>query len=412
MDVQSDTLDFEVELDREGMTPFYRPVQRASIPRASDVVFYNKKQEINRTISVLVLKALFDLEDSRSEHSEVKVCEPLAATGIRGLRYLTEVDGVTRVCLNDLNPRAVVLMNKNIRHLQLTEFTTMMTKKHATVDNRDAIRHLHAHHVNHEYFDVVDIDPYGTPAPFLEASTLILQKEGILAATATDMPALVGNYPAVAYENLGVSFSSKPWFFHEFALRVHVLGMMWPGFKHGRFFKPLLSFYKDHYVRAFVKRVKGKSFVRANVGFLVSCRKCLWVQEWRPYVRGEMLEIQVCPNCNNHIRVLGPCWLGKLQDTDLLEKILSFSDLNRQGKLKKIYDFLTLLRQEEKVNLPYHYDVHLLTKSWKISAISTRKVVELLLSNGYEATLAHYGGTTFKTDAPPEVLKELLVTLT
>ncbi len=399
----------EVELGIEGSTYFYHPKIRSKIPRASDVVFYNPKQEFNRTLSILTLKALFDSTDNLDP--KVKVCEPLSATGIRGLRYLNEVEAVSHVCLNDLNPRAVELIKRNIELLKEKNPRLSTTRKKATIDQRDAIRHLHAHHVRYEYFDVVDVDPYGTPAPYLEAATLVLDKGGVLAATATDMPVLVGNYPAVAFENLGISLSFKPWFHHEFALRSFVLGLMWPGFKHEMFFKPVLAFYKDHYVRSFVQRVKGKETMRKNVGFMGICASCFVVKEYRPYWHREPMTGEQCPACGNPLKVIGPCWLGELQAPQVLERILTSEWLNEHPKSEKMLRFLTILQQENEIDIPFHHDVHLLCRSWKISALSTQVVLDVLHEHGYEAVRAHYRGTAFKTDAPSSELRSLLSSL-
>lgn len=396
-----------VELDVEGRTSFYRPPIRSSIPRSSDVVFYNRKQEFNRTISVLTLKALFDDNTPRSD-AKIRICEPLSATGIRGLRYINEVDAISHACLNDLNPSAIEIINKNIQLLEENNPKVREKDKIIVVDNRDATRHLHDHHVCHEYFDVVDIDPYGTPAPFLDAAVLALDKKGVLAATATDMPVLVGNYPAVAFENLGISLSYKPWFYHEFALRSFVLGLMWPGFKHGKFFKPVLAFYKDHYVRCFVQRIKGKEHVRKNVGFLGTCSQCFVVEEYRPYWRRVPVMPQSCPSCGKILRLIGPIWLGPLHDPDVLDRILTSNWLMDYPKKDQITRFLTILKHENEIIIPYHHDVHLLCRTWKIPALSTRTVLDILRDHGFVAVKAHYAGTTFKTNASSEDLRSLL----
>ncbi len=400
----------DLELVEEGFTSFYRPVARSSIPRASDAVFFNPRQEINRTISVLALNALLDLRKKSKE--SIKVCEPLSATGIRGLRYLNEVEPIMEVCLNDLNPRAVFLMKKNAQLLLEERVRKNLSRKVVTIDHRDAARHLHAHHLEREYFDIVDIDPYGTPAPFLESAMFVLGDEGILAATATDLPSLVGNYPAVAFENLGISSSFKFWFHHEFALRTFILGMMWPGFKHGKFFKPMLAFYKDHYVRAFIQRVRGKEATRKNVGFLGVCSRCFIVEEYRPYWKnGTPPLARSCSSCDDALRVVGPCWLGPLQDPRVLEWILKSEKLSDYPKSDKISRFLRVLEQENAIDLPFHYDIHVLCRTWKLSALSTRRVIEALRDQGYDAVRVHYRGTAFKTDAPPNELQSLLHSL-
>ena len=42
-------------------------------------------------------------------------------------------------------------------------------------------------------FDVVDLDPYGTPAMFLDSAVQTCVDGGLMAVTATDMAVLCGN---------------------------------------------------------------------------------------------------------------------------------------------------------------------------------------------------------------------------
>ena len=44
-------------------------------------------------------------------------------------------------------------------------------------------------------YDVIDLDPYGTASPFLDAAVQAVEDGGLLCVTCTDMPVLSGNYP-------------------------------------------------------------------------------------------------------------------------------------------------------------------------------------------------------------------------
>jgi len=43
----------------------------------------------------------------------VKILEALAATGLRSVRYMKEIDNIKQLVANDLDPKAVELMEKN-----------------------------------------------------------------------------------------------------------------------------------------------------------------------------------------------------------------------------------------------------------------------------------------------------------
>jgi tRNA (guanine26-N2/guanine27-N2)-dimethyltransferase len=61
-------------------------------------VFYNPVQEFNRDLSILAIK-------SYSEQ-KLSVLEPLAATGLRAIRYIQEIPQIEHVTLNDLSEEA------------------------------------------------------------------------------------------------------------------------------------------------------------------------------------------------------------------------------------------------------------------------------------------------------------------
>ena len=46
----------------------------------------------------------------------VKVLEALAATGLRSVRYLKEIDKISKLVANDLDPKAVELMQNNFEY--------------------------------------------------------------------------------------------------------------------------------------------------------------------------------------------------------------------------------------------------------------------------------------------------------
>jgi hypothetical protein len=48
-------------------------------------------------------------------------------------------------------------------------------------------------------FDVVDLDPYGSPSIFLDSAVQSLSEGGLLSCTATDMAVLCGNNGEVCY---------------------------------------------------------------------------------------------------------------------------------------------------------------------------------------------------------------------
>ena len=75
-------------------------------------------QEFNRDISITVIREFIKLQNEEyvarnKPEREVKILEALAATGLRSVRYMKEIDKIEQLVANDLDPKAVELMEKN-----------------------------------------------------------------------------------------------------------------------------------------------------------------------------------------------------------------------------------------------------------------------------------------------------------
>lgn len=92
--------------------------QANEINETRGAVFYNPVQEFNRDISITVIreyiKTLQEEKKAKGKDFEgVKILEALAATGLRSVRYMKEIDHVSKLVANDWDPKAVELIAKN-----------------------------------------------------------------------------------------------------------------------------------------------------------------------------------------------------------------------------------------------------------------------------------------------------------
>ena len=67
--------------------------------------------------------------------------------------------------------------------------------------------------------NVIDVDPFGSPAAFVDRAVQSVAEGGMLLITATDLAVLCGQVPEKSYALYG-SFSIKAPFMHENALRL------------------------------------------------------------------------------------------------------------------------------------------------------------------------------------------------
>jgi tRNA (guanine26-N2/guanine27-N2)-dimethyltransferase len=100
--------------------------------------------------------------------------EALAATGLRSVRYVKEIGvHVDKILANDWDLEASKLIEKNF------EFNGV-EKNRTEVTSMDGIDLMYERRKNLDFYDVVDLDPYGTAVPFLDAAVQSISNGGLL----------------------------------------------------------------------------------------------------------------------------------------------------------------------------------------------------------------------------------------
>lgn len=366
----------DLRLITEGGTELYVPVTDpdSSFPPSDAPVFYNPEMLMNRDASILLLSAI--MPDS--------YLDAMGATGIRGIRAAKEC-GISFVTINDHNPVAADLIERNARHAGVDIEVT-----HSDVNALMSRRR----------FDAVDLDPFGTPAPFIDAAAKSAKK--YLMVSATDTAPLCG-----AHLKAGIRrYSARPMnteYHAEVALRI-LAGFVARGFiRYDRGVEPIFCYARSHYIRTCFRVSYGtRSAERtlSRLGYIMQCRKCFYRQE----VRSFFPAVGECPCCGAELSPIGPLWLGQVNDTEVLlsmkEKLPSVA-LDSAGAVDRLLDLLG-----EELDTSSHYDYHKIAQKESRSPGSIVNLIQHLRGAGYRASRVHYSGTGIKTDAPPDVLHE------
>ena len=171
--------------------------------------------------------------------------EALAATGLRSVRYMKEIPSITKLVGNDIDKTATDLMKLNFEH-------NKCPSDKYEVETQDAVNLMNDFRRDKRYFDVVDLDPYGTAIPFLEGAITSLSNNGLLCVTFTDMAVLCARQPHVCFYKYGAAPLGKP-YCHEQALRMVLYTINTMANKHGKRVEPLISLTVDFYVRLFMR---------------------------------------------------------------------------------------------------------------------------------------------------------------
>ncbi|OPY51817.1 MAG: tRNA (guanine(26)-N(2))-dimethyltransferase [Methanosaeta sp. PtaU1.Bin060] len=327
-----------------------------------DGAFYNPKMKLNREICVAMAAAL-DLGE---------YLDALSASGIRGMRVAREA-GVRRVTLNDVSPRAHELIMKNLGRNGL--------ECEATCRNANALMH-------ERRFQAVDLDPFGSPSPFLAAASR--SALSYLFVTATDTAPLCG-----AHLNSGIrKYLARPLrtdYHREMGARI-LLGLSARELARlDKGMEPLLTHVTDHYVRVYLRVRKGAKAADdclSGMGYVEHCPSCgCFVTRKGPEPEGN------CSHCQARTILAGPLWLGKIQAKETI--LTAMQRLDEGCRARRL---LEICAAEEDV--PMYYDHHSICERLNITPGRIDDVVQRLRDRGHRASRTHFCGLGIKTDAP------------
>jgi len=185
---------------QEGLVQIYVPEFDKVSSQAP--VFYNPAMELNRDLSILALQQ-FQINSDQ----EISICDAFGGSGIRGIRYSKEISGVFKVLVNDISPLAVEFGKENVRLNNLTNIEISQNDANLVLREKRG------------EFDVVDIDPFGTPSYFVDSVANSLKASSLLCITATDTSSLCGTYkePCIRKYN---SVPLKSEYCHENGIRI------------------------------------------------------------------------------------------------------------------------------------------------------------------------------------------------
>jgi len=393
---------FPTETITEGKVEVVVPKLAAYKKKPSDYapskapVFYNPIMELNRDLAVLALQA-----HQKLLGREVSVCEPLTGCGLRGARFAVEVEGVRRVFLNDIKPEAARLASFN------AELNNVEDR--VEVSNEDGNLFLSRNAAPRKRFDYVDVDPFGPPVPYLDSALRALRNGGLLALTATDMAPLCGVHARACLRKYGGQ-PLRTEYCHELAVRLLIGCLTIMAAKHAIGVKVLFSHSIDHYVRAYAAvnfgaRLADKSI--QQMGYILHCFSCFH----RETVSGITSPLKhVCPSCGAKLSVAGPLWLGKIADKNfcsLMEREAEGRSLRQEKRLLKM---LSLVQNEAEAPVTY-YAVDKICDKLNLPIPALKKVLDKIKKEGFQAVPTHFNSRGFRTDAPANVVKEIITDL-
>ncbi len=312
-------------------------------------IFYNPVMKFNRDLSILLLNSI--------NKNNLQIALPLAGTGVRGIRFLLELkkQKIKNISFNDNNKNFLKIIKTNLKLNKI--------KKKVNIFNEDANLFL----LKSSGFDYIDIDPFGSPNPYLDSAIKRISRGGILAVTATDTSALCGTYiNACKRKYWAQPLHSE--IMHEIGLRILIRKIQLIAAQYDKALTPIFSYYKDHYMRAFLYCEKGKTKVTNIL------------------------------KQHSHFQNSGPIWTGNLWDTKLVNKMLKIA------KEKELIKFLSIIKEESKIPVVGFYDTHKLSKK----IIKKEELIKKIKNKGYKASETHFKGEGIRSNIPEKVLLRII----
>ncbi len=327
---------------------------------------------------------------------KVDVLDGFCASGIRGIRYAKENKNVVSTVFLDWSKNCIKSAKKNAKKNKI---------KKANVMSSDVVGFLIENFQSEKYdFNFVELDPFGTPTPYLFPVFFSMQKkkEFYLSATATDTAVLCGPETKACLKNYH-SRSLNNEFTHENGLRILIKRIAEAAAEFNFGVTPLFSISDRHYLKVLVKcesgAVKADESMR-KLGYTSFC-SCGW------RCSGKRMK-ENCEKCGKEPDYGGPLWLGDTSDSIFITKM---EKLNKTRNYKNKEEITTILEKvKNEVGMPpWYFDIHKACKRLGIGYVPKMDaVIAKLRKSGYIAFRTHFSDVSIKTDAGVDAVEKAI----
>jgi len=355
----------------EGGTELRVPVASLLQVPPTTPAFFNPAASVNRDISV----SITEVTDGET------FCDAMAGVGARGVRVANEVTRKLRVTLVDFNKESLLLARRNARingvdnRLRFKRSETNSFLYSVSGDDR---------------FHYVDLDPFGTPVPFVQPLLNAVANGGIASVTATDTAVLCGVHPRVARRRYGATPMNNE-FGHETGIRILINACRREAWKMDLGISSVAAHSTRHYIRVFFRISAGASKAdraSANEGYVSVCPRC----HDRRFAPSPPF---VCDSCGGKTSCAGPLWTGPLSEK---RTVLAAAADSVQRDFQEARRILSDLIEADRFP-PWGYSIERICSSLKVPTVSESGVAESLLNAGFESTRQPFENRGIKTDA-------------
>ena len=386
----------------EGMTQLLIPSSSLTQNEPSKFpAFFNPAAKFSRDLSILIYRN--SILKSKKKTSFV---DCLSGVGSRGLRVANEIPEIDVVAFNDFNLIA----------LQASKASAVVNNVYykCTFSNKEVCAFLNSSFDSEQRGSFVDLDPFGSPSPYIDCVLRSVENEGIVSITATDTAVLLGVYPLVCYRKYyGVPLRTK--YSVEVGVRLLISNIALIASRFDLQVIPIFAHSYRNYIRVYCKVVKSARManrVTESLGYIKHCFNC----GHRELVKNHP-PTKNCDICQSGTRIGGPMWIGRVFDKILIDRLINdvtTRKINTQMKLEPTLRGLTLINnflinaRNELDEIPFHFLNDEFGKLMKTKTLSITKIVDMLQENGHQSSLTIFSTYGFKTNANQMQIKNIL----
>lgn len=339
--------------------------------------FMNPAARFSRDFSV----AMVDYFVKKLQHPNARLLDSTAATGIRAIRYCKEAGIRQAICL-EINRSAFKDLQANVAHNRLKSRINPINASIQEFAN-----------TTNKKFDIIDLDPFGSPAPNINDLLKVTSDGALVMATATDTAVLCGAQERACRK----IYDSRPIhnkLCYESGARI-LLGYIARQAAQFNFgIEALAAFYNRHYIRAFVLVSKGAKQASESIdqmGYLGYCNGCGNFKT----ARGAYPRELKCDYCGMEMQFYGRLWLGSIK-SDAAASYASqyFRQNNYPGAELRIADSI-----KDEIAAPFYYNIPSITKLMKARSVGIGKILQSLSDSGFKSSRTHFESSSIKSAA-------------
>ncbi|KAG7002082.1 tRNA (guanine(26)-N(2))-dimethyltransferase [Physcia stellaris] len=361
------------DLDKPDPAPTLEETDQASVVRSEPAVTRDGESGNDAGLIPTGPKALTSPKSIPEPKPTFRVLDALSATGLRALRYAKEIPMVTSITANDLSSAAIASIKLNVQHNVVGEVVKPTTGDARAHMYNAASSPLQA---DQRLYQVIDLDPYGTAAPFFDAAVQALADGGLLCVTCTDAGVFASaGYLEKTYSQYGGLPFKGPQS-HEGGLRLILHAVATSAARYGIAIEPLLSLSIDFYARLFIRIKKSPAEVKLLAGKTMVVYNCdtgcgAWTTQFLAHTKEKKAKngdsfykfslaqapssTPHCAHCGFKTHLSGPMWGGPLHNPWYIQRILDMVpllDKKIYATTPRIEGMLTLARDEAILDEP------------------------------------------------------------